>query len=310
MPHAILIVDKPVGPTSHAVVASLRRTLGTRSVGHAGTLDPGASGVLVVAIGEATKLAAHLTSQPKRYVTTVTFGTSTSTYDADGDVVAHAPIPDNVRTALRSLSGGAPASCMIAGAIEIERRRSEQVPPAFSAIQMNGQRSYVRARRGETFDLPARVVSVTEIDVVGATEGSIDLSLVVSKGYYVRSLARDLGLALGVAAHVSSLRRTASGPFTIDEAIALSEPPDRISSAMIPVSAAAKRIMPTAELTGDGVNRASHGLLLDPSHFVEPPPSGLSAWLTASGDLVAIGRSCDEQIWKVARGFNCGAAPE
>jgi tRNA pseudouridine55 synthase len=306
MPNAILIVDKPVGPTSHAVVARLRKMLGMRTVGHAGTLDPAASGVLVVAIGEATKLTAYFTSHPKRYLATVRFGTSTTTCDAQGEIVAHGAIGDDLRAELRT---GAPAHGKIAAAIDAERMRTSQVPPAFSAIKTAGVRSYARARKGEHFELAPRNVSVIEIAVVGATEESVDLSLFVSKGYYVRSLARDLGLALGVPAHLSALRRTASGPFTIDEAISLSDPLERISSAMIPIGAAAKRVMPTAELTDEGALFASQGKKLLLSHFATPPPPGVSAWIAGSGDLVAVGKPIDDGRFAVKRGFGCAVTP-
>jgi tRNA pseudouridine55 synthase len=287
MPHGILIVDKPVGPTSHAVVARLRKTLGTRTIGHAGTLDPMASGVLVVAVGEATKLTAHLTAQPKRYLATVTLGVSTTTGDAQGEVVAREPIGDDLRAELRA---GAFAHGKIAAALDAERRRAAQVPPTFSAIKVGGRHSYDRARRGEDFELAARTVSVLEIDVVGATDESIDLSLLVSKGYYVRALARDFGIGLGVPAHLSALRRTASGSFTIDEAISPSEPADRLTDAFIALAAAARRVMVTAELTEEGALAASHGKKLEPAHFVAAPPEGVSAWLNAAGGLVAIGK--------------------
>jgi tRNA pseudouridine55 synthase len=304
MHHGILIVDKPVGPTSHAVVAGLRKKLGTRAIGHAGTLDPAASGVLVVGVGEATKLTAYFTAHPKRYLATVHFGTSTDTCDAEGEIVARAPIGDDVVAELRAL---APAHGKIAAAIDAERGRTAQVPPSFSAIKVQGRRSYARARKGEDFELPSRNVSVIAIAVVGATDESIDLSLFVSKGYYVRALARDLGQALGVPAHLSALRRTASGPFTIDEAIDLAESAERFSSAMIAVSAAAERVMPAVCLTDEGALFASQGKKLTPAHFVAPPPDGISAWLDARGDLVAIGKAIDADRFAVQRGFSCAA---
>jgi len=310
MAHGVLIVDKPVGPTSHAVVSRVRAILGTRAVGHAGTLDPAASGVLVVAIGEATKLTTYLSSHPKRYRATVRFGTATDTLDAQGRVFATERIRDAVKAELRCISDGGPLSGEIAAAIKAERQRTRQVPPAFSAIKTQGVRSYDRARKGEDFELAARDVSAMEIGVVGATEDSIDLSLFVSKGYYVRSLARDLGAALGVPAHLESLRRTASGPFTIDEAVRLSEPAERISSTLMGLGAAAKRILPAAELTDDGARRASHGQLLDASHFVKAPAAGLSAWLTASGDLIAVGKAIDAAHFAVERGFGYAKAAQ
>jgi tRNA pseudouridine55 synthase len=300
MAHGVLIVDKPVGPTSHAIVAGLRKALGTRAVGHAGTLDPAASGVLVVAVGEATKLAAYFTAHPKRYLATVRFGTATDTCDAQGEVVSTEPIDDALRA---ELSARAFEHGKIAAAIDAERRRTVQVPPVFSAIKMAGVRSYARARKGEPFELPPRAVSVIEIAVVGATDDSIDLSLLVSKGYYVRALARDLGRALGVPAHLSALRRTASGPFTIDEAIGPSEAAERLSSALIPMAAVAGRVMPTAELTAEGATLASHGKKLDRTHFAAPPPEGISAWLTAQDDLVAIGKEVEPGRFAVQRGF-------
>jgi tRNA pseudouridine55 synthase len=304
MPNGILIVDKPLGPTSHAVVASIRKKLGTRAIGHAGTLDPAASGVLVVAVGEATKLTAYFTAHPKRYLATVSLGTSTDTCDAEGEIVARAPIDGDLLTELRAQARGEPASGAVAAAIDAERGRTAQVPPSFSAIKTAGVRSYARARKGEDFELPPRNVSVIEIDVVGATEESIDLSLFVSKGYYVRSLARDLGRALGVPAHLSSLRRTASGPFTIEDAIDISETAERIASAMIAVSAAAERVMPTVRLTDEGALFASQGKKLTRSHFAAAPPDGVSAWLDAHGDLVAIGKAIDADRFAVQRGFS------
>jgi len=309
MPHAVLVVDKPIGPTSHGVVARLRKALGTRAMGHAGTLDPAASGVLVVTIGEATKLVPYLSGQPKRYAATITFGRSTTTCDAQGETVAQAAIPDDVVAELGSLARHEPSDGRIARALEAERRRREQVPPVFSAVRLAGRRSYDRARRGEQLSLPPRAVSASTIEVIGATDSSLELALLVSKGYYVRSLASDLGEAIGLPAHLSSLRRTASGPFTIEEATSPCAPPDRIARAFVSLAVAVARIMPTVCLTDEGARRASHGQGLGPAHFATPAPDGLSAWLGPSGDLLAIGRSIAEDRFAVRRGFGCPTSP-
>jgi tRNA pseudouridine55 synthase len=298
----VLVIDKPVGPTSHDVVGRVRKIMGTQAVGHAGTLDPGASGVLVVAVGQATKLAFYLTRQDKRYVATITFGTSTATLDRDGAVVATGPIPQELASELARYSGD--TSPLLEGALEKERRRKEQMPPSFSAIKQGGHTAHKLARRGKEVILEPRAVEVKTLEITETSADSIVLSMSVSKGYYVRALARDLGETLGVPAHLSSLRRTASGPFSLEEALPLDASHDDLQRALQPVARVAARVLPTAELSEEGVRWARHGKALAPHHFSIVPPEGISAWYGPGGELVAIGRAASDGIFAVQRGFS------
>ena len=195
-----VVVDKPLGPTSSDVVNRVRRAFNAQKAGHAGTLDPLATGILPIALGEATKTVPFVMDATKAYRFTMRFGTETSTDDAEGEVTAessHRPTDTEIEAALPAFTG------------EIE-----QVPPAFSAIKIDGERAYARARAGEVVELAARRVEIHEIALVSRPdEDHAELEISCSKGTYVRSLARDLGRALGTAAHVSALRRTRHGPF-------------------------------------------------------------------------------------------------
>jgi tRNA pseudouridine55 synthase len=205
-----LVVDKPSGWTSHDVVEKLRRAAPRGSkVGHAGTLDPMATGVLVVCFGAATRLAEWATADDKRYVAEVTLGVETDTYDADGTVLAERPVDvtrEQVEVALATLRG-----------------RIEQVPPAYSAIKVGGQKMYDRARRGQAVTVEPRTVDVHRLDLLRFEPPQLQLDVLCSKGTYVRSLAHDLGARLGCGAHLSALRRSASGGFRLDEATGVDE---------------------------------------------------------------------------------------
>jgi tRNA pseudouridine55 synthase len=293
MSHGILIVDKPAGLTSHDVVARLRRALGTRRVGHAGTLDPMATGVLVALVGEGTKLGPYLTAHDKRYLARVTFGLSTETLDAEGAPVARAEVPERLWRDLEAISatGGGGA---LGEALAAELARTEQVPPTYSAIHVDGQRSYDRARAGEAVPLAPRAVRALACTVVATGRDGdlawLDVDLHVGKGYYVRSFARDVGAALGVPAHLAALRRLASGPYTIERALRLDAPPAALVAAVVPLATAATEALSRAVLCDDGATRARQGKRLGEQDFTEPPPRGESAaWLDASGRLVAIG---------------------
>ncbi len=205
---AIFAIDKPVGPTSHDVVARVRRAAGQRRVGHAGTLDPLASGVLVVALGNATRLVEYLTADDKAYRAVIAFGTETSTDDAEG-----AP----TRTADAAHVDGA----AIAGAFGAFRGTIEQRPPAFSAISVGGERLHALARRGIAVVAPLRTVTIEAIDLISWDAPRATIDVTCGKGTYVRSIARDLGAAVGSAAHLAGLRRTRSGTFHIDNATPL-----------------------------------------------------------------------------------------
>ena len=216
--NALIAIDKPLGLTSHDVVSRVRRAFGEKRVGHAGTLDPNASGVLVVGIGLATKLLGLLTLDRKGYVADISFGTRTSTDDADGQVVSTAPVPEELRDAEFAQD----VCCQLVGDID-------QLPPAVSAISVEGKRAYQLVREGKTPELAARRVHIYDATFLAVHAPSVDeapiwtVAFDVSKGTYIRSIARDLGQELGTEAHISGLRRTFSGPITLGSCVSLEE---------------------------------------------------------------------------------------
>jgi tRNA pseudouridine55 synthase len=232
-PAGLVVVDKPAGMTSHDVVARVRRLAGTRKVGHAGTLDPMATGVLVLGLNRATRLLGHLTLTDKRYAATLRLGTSTKTDDAEGEVVQTLPTDhlteNDVRTALTAFVG------------EID-----QVPSAVSAVKVDGRRAYARVRAGEDVELPARPVTIHRIDVVSVHLPQVEIEVHCSSGTYIRAIARDLGLALGVGGHLTALRRTAVGPFDLTTARTLDELTARF--AMTPIADAVRTTFPALDL--------------------------------------------------------------
>ena len=209
LPPSILLVDKPSGPTSHDVVARARRALRERRIGHTGTLDPMATGVMVLLIGRATRLSEYLTAHDKRYLAGVRFGTETDTYDAQGQVTRE--------------SDARPTREALDAALVPLRGRIRQRPPAYSAIHVDGVRAHKIARAGEDVDLPSRDVEVTRLEVLCFSEDLAELDVHCSSGTYIRSIAHDLGRALGCGAHLASLRRAAVGRFSEAEAISLDE---------------------------------------------------------------------------------------
>lgn len=213
--NCLLALDKPVGPSSHDVVSRVRRALGERRVGHAGTLDPEASGVLVVGVGQGARLLGMLTLDEKAYEGRIVFGSETTTDDAEGEVTVTAPVPDR----LRDERFARDAAAALVG-------EHDQVPPAFSAISVNGKRAYDRARQGETVVLEPRHVRIHEARLLSLENGEVcawNIYVRVTKGTYVRSIARDLGRELGSAAHLDGLRRVSSGVVTIDDCLTLDE---------------------------------------------------------------------------------------
>ncbi|HWU46988.1 MAG TPA: tRNA pseudouridine(55) synthase TruB [Humibacter sp.] len=251
----ILLVDKPGGWTSHDVVARVRRLAGTRKVGHAGTLDPMATGLLVVGVGTATRLLTFLVGTHKQYEATIRLGASTTTDDAEGEVVTVAP-----PAAIATIQTGQFMAAMAALTGDIM-----QVPSSVSAIKVDGKRAYARVRNGEDVDLPARPVTVSAFELLSSqpvdAEGrpGIDLRVRIdcSSGTYVRALARDLGEALGVGAHLTALRRTAVGPFTIAEAAELEELP--VAERLLTPTQAATRIFDRFDLSVDQAVDLGHG---------------------------------------------------
>ncbi len=205
MTDGVVVVDKPAGLTSHDVVARLRRILRTRKIGHAGTLDPMATGVLVCGVGRATKLLGHLALDDKAYTATIRLGATTTTDDAEGEVVAHA-------------DPGSVTDAAVAAGIAALTGPILQVPSAVSAIKVDGRRAYARVRAGEQVVLPARPVTVAAFTLLDRRGADLDVVVECSSGTYVRALARDLGAALGVGGHLIALRRTRVGPFRLAHA--------------------------------------------------------------------------------------------
>ncbi len=290
--HGILIVDKPGQMTSHDVVAKARRAFGTRRVGHAGTLDPMATGVLVLLLGEATKLSSVLTTDRKTYEARIQFGSSTDTLDADGKMQRRA-----------QLSPGWLDRALLDGALEAERKRRLQIPPQVSAIKVEGKRSYARSRAGEEVDLAPRDVSVHQLEVLRCGEDFVDISLCVSKGYYVRSLARDVGTALEVPSHLSRLRRTHSGPFSLEEACPL---PLTGDESLLTIGKAARRSLPVLQVTPEGRVRLTQGKPLRPDDVLDTPPNDRPVLLAAyfGEALIALVEPSDHSEFRVKRGIN------
>lgn len=296
----VLAVDKPRGPTSHDVVAWARRAIRTKAVGHAGTLDPAASGVLVLAIGEATKLVPYLTLDDKEYDASVLLGRETDTLDAEGRIVAEAAVPPLTLEAVRA------CAARFLG-------HARQTPPAFSAIKRDGVPSHVRARRGEDVPLPDREVEAFSIEVRELRDATLDVHLHVGKGYYVRSFARDLSRALGTVGHLGTLRRTRSGVFSLDHTVdgALLGRAARDDAARETFCAEIERAALSLLDAVPGLPRLalSDALVQDARHGkpVRHPEAELvaeaSACLLVSGDqLVAIARREGEHL-RVVRGF-------
>ncbi len=244
----LVLVDKPAGLTSHDVVARVRRLAGTRKVGHAGTLDPMATGVLVLGVERATRLLGHLALTDKTYDATIRLGVSTVTDDAEGEVVTTAPAAhlqdDEIRAAVEALTGPI-----------------QQVPSSVSAIKVDGKRAYAKVRAGDTVELAARPVTVHSFDVHATrrTGDVVDLDVTVacSSGTYVRALARDLGAALGVGGHLTALRRTRVGTYDVASARTLEQLES--SFEVMPIAVAARGAFPSRDVDGAQARLLSHG---------------------------------------------------
>jgi len=215
--HGFIVIDKPAGWTSHDVVNNVRRIVGERRVGHAGTLDPAATGVLPVAVGLATRTVEYLSASSKGYRAEITFGIETDSSDGDGRLISARGASDLAEEAVRQVLDG-----FVGG--------SMQRPPMHSAIKVRGKKLYELARQGETVDVEARAVSFRRLDVVSWESPVLTVDIDCSKGTYIRSLARDLGASTGTGAYLSHLVRTRSGPFTLENAVTLGELPDLIAS--------------------------------------------------------------------------------
>jgi tRNA pseudouridine55 synthase len=273
----LIVVDKPGGMTSHDVVARVRRLAKTRRVGHGGTLDPMATGVLIIGVNRATRLLTYVIGQQKSYTATVRLGQATVTDDAEGDV-----------TATASVAGVADAA--IHAGLAAQTGEIDQVPSAVSAIKINGQRAYKRVRDGEDVDLPPRRVTVHRLDVLdirrpdGTDLVDVDIDVTCSSGTYIRAIARDLGRALGVGGHLTALRRTAVGGLTLAEAATLDQlearAPDVVGLSM---ADAARRAFPERTATPDEARMLSHGGPLEPAGITGP-----YAVFDGAGEILAI----------------------
>ena len=272
----LVIVDKPAGWTSHDVVGKLRRLAGTRRVGHAGTLDPMATGVLVIGIGKATRLLGHLALTQKAYDATIRLGASTNTDDAEGETTATAPAAvveavtdEALRAGIMALTG-----------------RIQQVPPQVSAIKVGGERAYKRVRQGAALELAARPVTVDHFAVhdVRRRDGLIDVdaSITCSSGTYIRALARDLGAALGTGGHLTALRRTRVGPYDLPMARTIAQLTERLE--VLPLAAAVAATFPRRDVSADEAGKVAHGVRL-PAVGLGPGPVGVFG---PDGTLVAL----------------------
>jgi tRNA pseudouridine55 synthase len=272
-PSGLVIADKPGGMTSHDVVARIRRLAGTRRVGHAGTLDPMATGVLVVGVEKATRLLGHLALTEKEYTATIRLGQATDTEDAEGQIVSTAAAgevsPERLNAAVAALCG------------EIS-----QVPPVVSAIKVGGQRAYKLTRQGAPPQLEPRTVTVREFTVHDVRrDGDLldaDVSVTCTSGTYIRALARDLGVALGVGGHLTRLRRTRVGPYRADGAHTLEELAEDF--VVVPLADAAAAAFPRLDLTGEQAARLGHGGRLP----ADGAQSGPVAAFGPDGSLIAL----------------------
>jgi len=270
----VLVIDKPAGWTSHDVVAHLRRLTGERHVGHAGTLDPAATGVLVVCLGNATRLVEYLAELTKRYVALIRFGVETDTWDSEGQVVE-----EHDTTGL-SLDGVSSLLMQFQGDID-------QVPPMYSALKRDGTPLYTLARRGETVERSPRRVTIHSLAVRRWTSPDLELEVVCSKGTYIRSLAHDLGRAAGTGAYLASLRRTAVGQFTLERARTLEQLAEGECwrQSLIPLSEAVTHL-PSLVLDATTESRIRQGRAVPLSAPADA--CGPLRALTPDGQLIAI----------------------
>lgn len=271
------MVDKPAGWTSHDVVARVRRLAGTRKVGHAGTLDPMATGVLVLGVGRATRLLTYLVGVGKVYAATIRLGVDTVTDDAEGDVVSRTDASAVTEAVIRAGARGLTGELM-------------QVPSSVSAVKIDGRRAYARVRAGEQVELTARPVTVSRFDVgvvrAGEDDGrpvvDVDVEVECSAGTYVRALARDLGRSLGVGGHLTALRRTRVGPYGLEVTRTLEQL--EACFEVLSLAAAARAAFPVRELTDEQARRLAHGQRLKAVGLGEQPVAAFAP----DGALVAL----------------------
>jgi tRNA pseudouridine55 synthase len=271
----VLVIDKPSGPTSFDVVRQVRALLKVKKAGHTGTLDPMATGVLPICLGEATKVAGFITEGDKAYEATVRLGVETDTQDAQGKVTAEAPVPPLTVP-------------MLEAALAPFRGTFEQVPPMYSAVKIAGKRLYELARAGEEVERAGRQVTVYELTLRDFSSDRLRLSVRCSKGFFVRTLAYDIGRALGCGAHLETLRRTMSGPFMLAQALPLAELPglaqDRaaVAGKLLSLSEALAHL-PSLRVSAADAARVTHGVPLE-----APAMPGRIRVLGPDGALLAV----------------------
>lgn len=294
----VLVVDKPAGPTSHDVVARIRRAVGHTRVGHTGTLDPAATGVLVVCLGRATRLVRFLQAGTKTYAATIRLGIETDSQDASGVEVA--------RTDASHLDEDA-----VCGALNAFQGTFEQVPPMVSAVKVGGERLHAKARRGETVERTPRAVEVSSLVLEAFVPGpvaEVSVLLTCSPGTYVRTIAHDLGAALGVGGSLASLRRIANGAFSVDEAVTLERidraDADTIATLGLDVLSAVQRTLPVREVDAAVAERIVHGGVVPateldgPVALIRRPDDARPAQLLAIvADEPSGGQARAELVW-------------
>jgi tRNA pseudouridine55 synthase len=277
--NGVLAVDKPAGPTSHDVVAHARRALRTRRIGHTGTLDPFATGLLLLCIGSATRIAAHLTGSDKRYLATLRLGSTTDTDDLTGTIVAERDASGVTRDDLER-------------ALAAQRGTIAQVPPQYSAKKKEGRRAYALAREGTLVELDAVNVTIRELVLTGWDPPFAEIDVLCSAGTYIRSIARDVGESLGTGAHLTALRRTAIGAIDVADALPLHAlaDADRVEHALMSALDALGD-MTSVNLSDDDVVHIRHGRSI-------PARAGIAGdvALAAHGELVALATADEERI--------------
>lgn len=282
----ILNIDKPAGLTSHDVINRVRRVARMRRVGHAGTLDPLATGILLVCLGRATRLVEYLTGQPKTYEAVIRMGQATDTYDAEGTITAEHPVTFTEADLAQALA-------QFQGEIE-------QVPPMYSAIKQDGQPLYKLARQGKDVARPSRPVTIYELDILDWQPPHLSLRITCSKGTYIRSLAHDLGEALGCGGHITALRRTAVGSFTLDTAVPLDDlTPDNLENYLLVMDTAVSHL-PRLDLPVLEANQLLMG------QTVPRQPEQSAAELVraygADGRFIGVVRA-NETVWQAHKMF-------
>ena len=291
--HGILLIDKPSGWTSHDVVARARRITGQRRIGHTGTLDPMATGLLVLCLGNATRLVEYLTGHDKRYSGEIALGVTTTTADAEGEPTATRPVPPLAEATLRA----------------IEQRFTgdlQQAPPAFSAIKVEGRRAYDLARAGELSGLPPRPVRIHSLQLATIAPGRLSIEVHCGAGTYIRSLARDIGETLGCGGHLAALRRHSAGPFSLGTAITLDELQEYAGNGELPhlLIPPDEGIVahPAAIVVVDGARRFRNGLMHRAEHGSGTPIAAARVYST-EGDFLGVADVSDSGEIRPAKVF-------